>query len=69
MCNPVLQAKILNDEKTDLNIMLGLCVDHDSLFLKCSDALCTVLAAKDRLLGRNPLAAIYNLDGYYQSLK
>jgi len=69
MCNPVLQANILNDEKTELNIMLGLCVGHDSLFLKYSNALCTVLAAKDRLFGHNPLAAIYNLEGYYRALK
>jgi hypothetical protein len=28
-----------------------------------------VLAAKDRLLGHNPLAAIYNIDSYYRALK
>ena len=30
---------------------------------------CTVLAVKDRLLGHNPLAAIYTIDSYYRSLK
>ena len=69
MCNPVMQALILNDEKTDFNILLGLCVGHDSLFLKYSKALCTVLAVKDRLLGHNPMAAIYNIDSYYRDLK
>lgn len=69
MCNPVLQAMVLNREKTDFNILLGLCVGHDSLFFKYSDALCTVLAVKDRLLGHNPLAAVYNLDSYYRALK
>ena len=69
MCNPVLQALVLNDEKTEFNIMLGLCVGHDSLFLKYAEAPCTVLAAKDRVLGHNPLAAIYNIDSYYRSLK
>jgi len=69
MCNPILQALILNDEKTEFNIMLGLCVGHDSLFLKYSEAPCTVLAVKDRVLGHNPLAAIYNIDSYYRSLK
>jgi uncharacterized metal-binding protein len=48
---------------------MGLCVGHDSLFLKYSNALCTVLAAKDRLLGHNPLAAIYTIESYYRSLK
>ncbi|MBI9083164.1 MAG: DUF1847 domain-containing protein [Desulfobacterales bacterium] len=69
MCNPVAQAFVLNDAKTEFNILLGLCVGHDSLFLKYAEAMCTVLAAKDRLLGHNPLAAIYTLDSYYRSLK
>ena len=69
MCNPLLQAMILNREGTDFNVILGLCVGHDSLFLKYSEALCTVLAVKDRVLGHNPLAAVYNLDSYYRALK
>ena len=69
MCNPILQAKILNEEKTDFNVLLGLCVGHDSLFLKYSEAPCTVLAVKDRMLGHNPLAAVYNADSYYRCLK
>jgi uncharacterized metal-binding protein len=69
MCNPIAQAFVLNDEQTEFNIVLGLCVGHDSLFLKYSNASCTVLAAKDRLLGHNPLAAIYTIDSYYRSLK
>ncbi|MCP4344500.1 MAG: DUF1847 domain-containing protein [Desulfobacterales bacterium] len=68
MCNPVLQAEILNDENTELNILLGLCVGHDSLFIKYGKAPCTVLAVKDRLLCHNPLAAVYNIDSYYRSL-
>jgi uncharacterized metal-binding protein len=44
-------------------------MQNDSLFLKYSDAPCPVLAAKDRLLGHNPLAAIYTIDNYYRSLK
>jgi len=69
MCNPIAQAFLLNDEKTEFNIMMGLCVGHDSLFLKYAEAPCTVFAVKDRLLGHNPLAAIYNIDSYYRSLK
>lgn len=69
MCNPILQAMVLNEEKTEFNILLGLCVGHDSLVFKYADAPCTVLAVKDRLLGHNPLAAIYNIDSYYRSLK
>jgi uncharacterized metal-binding protein len=69
MCNPILQAMVLNDAKTEFNVLLGLCVGHDSLFLQHAKAPCTVLAVKDRLLGHNPLAAIYNIDGYYRALK
>lgn len=69
MCNPVLQAMILNKEKTDFNVLLGLCVGHDSLFFRYAEAPCTVLAVKDRVLGHNPLAAVYTIDSYYRSLK
>jgi len=65
MCNPIAQAMILNKEKTDFNILVGLCVGHDSLFLKYSHALCTVLVTKDRVLGHNPAAALYTSNTYY----
>ena len=69
MCNPIAQAMIVNDAKTEFNVVMGLCVGHDSLFLKYAEAPCTVFAVKDRLLGNNPLAAIYTIDSYYRSLK
>jgi pyruvate dehydrogenase E2 component (dihydrolipoamide acetyltransferase) len=55
MCNPILQAEVLNREHTDLNIVMGLCVGHDSLFYKYSDALVTTLVAKDRVLAEDIL--------------
>jgi uncharacterized metal-binding protein len=67
MCNPIGQARALEAAETQLNIVLGLCVGHDSLFFKHSAAPVTVLAAKDRVLGHNPLAAIYLADGYYHN--
>ncbi len=66
MCNPVAQALLLNKAKTDLNVLLGLCVGHDTLFIKYSSAPITVLAVKDRATGHNPLAAIY-AQHYFQS--
>ncbi len=65
MCSPIVQAKILNEEKTDFNILVGLCVGHDSLFFKYSEALTTVLISKDRVLGHNPAAALYTSGTYY----
>mgnify|MGYP000855199337 FL=1 len=66
ICNPIMQAKLLNKAQTDLNILLGLCVGHDSLFIKYSEAPITVFAVKDRVLAHNPLGAIYLSDSYYR---
>jgi uncharacterized metal-binding protein len=68
MCNSIAQAKILNEEKTELNILLGLCVGHDSLFFKYAEAYTTVLVAKDRVLGHNPIGALYTAGSYYSRL-
>jgi len=59
MCNPIGQAAMLNDAGCDLNIILGLCVGDDVLFIKHSQAPVTVLAVKDRVLAHNPLGALY----------
>jgi len=66
MCNPIFQAMALNDAKTDFNVLMGLCVGHDSLFFKHAEAPTTVLAVKDRVTGHNPLAAIYTSQTYYE---
>jgi uncharacterized metal-binding protein len=65
MCNPILQAMVVNEAKTDFNVLLGLCVGHDSLFFKYAEAPTTVLAVKDRVTGHNPLAALYISGNYY----
>jgi uncharacterized metal-binding protein len=62
-CNPIAQALLLNEIGTDFNIIVGLCVGHDTLFLKYSKAPVTVLIAKDRRLAHNPAAALSNF--YY----
>lgn len=68
MCNPIYQAKKLNSENTQLNIVMGLCVGHDSLFYKYSNALVTTLVTKDRVLGHNPVAALYTANTYYHRI-
>ncbi len=68
MCSPVSQAEILNEAGTELNIIMGLCVGHDSLFMKYAEAPTTVFAVKDRVLGHNPLAALYTMNSYYRRL-
>lgn len=69
MCNPIVQAEILNEEKVDLAVMLGLCIGHDTLFLKYCRVPVTVIAVKDRVTGHNPLAALYLVNSYYSRLK
>ena len=66
-CNPILQAKMLNAKHTDMNIVMGLCVGHDSLFYKYSEALTTTLVVKDRVTGHNPVAALYTSQSYYKT--
>ncbi len=68
-CNPIAQAKILNDEKTDMNIIMGLCVGHDMLFSKYSEAPVTTLVVKDRVTGHNPVSVLYGQNFYYKRLQ
>ncbi len=68
MCNPITQAELLNDAGVEFNIMVGLCVGHDSLFIKYAHAPITVLVAKDRVFGHNPAAALYMSGSYYRKL-
>jgi len=63
-CNPIGQAELLNDAGTGLNILVGLCVGHDSLFLRHSAAPVTVLVAKDRVTGHNAAATLYLYQNY-----
>jgi uncharacterized metal-binding protein len=64
MCNPAGQAIALNNLKTDLNIIFGLCIGHDIIFSNISDAPTTTLLVKDRVLAHNPVGALNS--GYYR---
>lgn len=44
------------------------CVGHDSLFFMHSKVPATVLVAKDRVLGHNPVACLYTSHSYYRRL-
>ncbi len=69
LCSPIGQAKLLNEAETGLNVVVGLCVGHDSLFFQHSSAPVTVLVAKDRVTGHNPAAALYTSHSYYRRLR
>lgn len=66
MCNPIAQAKLLNAQCTEFNVVIGLCVGHDSLFYRYSKAFTTTLVVKDRVLAHNPCGAIYCAEGYFK---
>lgn len=66
MCNPIMQARLLNNAHTDLNVVIGLCVGHDSLFYRYAEAYVTTLITKDRVTGNNPAAALYTAHSYYK---
>lgn len=46
MCNPIMQAKTLAAHGCDFNIVIGLCVGHDTLFLRHSKVPTTVMIVR-----------------------
>ncbi|MFO8010634.1 MAG: DUF1847 domain-containing protein [Dehalococcoidia bacterium] len=69
MCNPIGQATLLDSEGCQFNILLGLCVGDDTLFIKHSKAPVTVLAVKDRVLANNPLGVLYTSRNPFSRMK
>ena len=59
----------LAEAGTELNVVIGLCVGHDSLFFQHSRVPTTVLVVKDRVTGHNPVAALYTSRSYYRRLR
>jgi uncharacterized metal-binding protein len=57
---------LLNRAGCELNVVMGLCVGHDSLFTRQSHGLVTTLVTKDRVLGHNPVAALHLAESYYR---
>ena len=65
-CNPLLQAELLNNAETSINVLIGLCVGHDMLFTMNSKVPVTTLIVKDRLTGHNPVISLYSR--YYRDI-
>lgn len=55
-CDPLSQADFLNNEKTDLNINVGLCLGHGILFNKHSNAPTTTFIVKDFATNHNSVS-------------
>ncbi|MFZ4413942.1 MAG: DUF1847 domain-containing protein [Bacteroidales bacterium] len=60
MCNPAGQAEFLDENKTELNIVMGLCIGHDMIFTSKSKAPSTTLIVKDRKHKYNPIEIFKN---------
>lgn len=69
LCNPIAQTRLLAEAGTQLNVLIGLCVGHDSLFFSHSEAPVTVLMVKDRVTGHNPAVVLYTSRSYYRRLR
>lgn len=63
-CDPVGQAERFRSASTDLNVIVGMCVGHDALFVRHSSAPVTCLVVRDLRLRHNPAAALYTRTGY-----
>jgi uncharacterized metal-binding protein len=59
-CNPIAQAEIMNQECTQLNLIYGLCIGHDTIFIKYSKAPVTYVVVKDAVTGNNPSAVLFS---------
>ena len=53
----------------DFNVVMGLCVGHDTMLLQFSQVPTTVMIVKDRVLQHNPAAALYGVGSMYSRFK
>ncbi|MDC7219413.1 MAG: DUF1847 domain-containing protein [Spirochaetales bacterium] len=60
-CNPAGQADYLNGNDCDYNISIGLCVGHDMIFNKKSEAYVTNIFSKDFTNNNSPEAALASI--------
>jgi uncharacterized metal-binding protein len=58
ICNPVAQARLLNDDKVDLVVQVGLCIGHDLVLQDVCDAPVTTLVVKDRVYDHHAIKAL-----------
>jgi uncharacterized metal-binding protein len=66
-CDPLGQADLFRTRGTDLNVIAGMCVGHDTLFIRHSRAPATSLVVRDLRLRHNPAAAVSTRSGYLKN--
>ncbi len=58
ICNPVAQARLLDERQVDLIAQMGLCIGHDLILQQEARAPVTTLVVKDRALDHQPIRAL-----------
>lgn len=58
ICNPVAQARLLNEQGVQLIAQLGLCLGHDLILQEEAKVPVTTLVVKDRALDHHPITAL-----------
>jgi len=63
-CDPLAQAGFFAEAETEMNVLSGMCVGHETLFIQASSAPVVGLVARDTRLKHNPAAGIYTSRSY-----
>jgi uncharacterized metal-binding protein len=58
ICNPVAQARLLNQRGVDLVAQVGLCIGHDLILQEECEAPVTTLVVKDRVFDHHSILAL-----------
>lgn len=64
LCDPLGQARFFKSQDTAMNILAGLCVGHEAIFVQESDSPVVTFIARDTRLQHNPVAALYTSRSY-----
>jgi uncharacterized metal-binding protein len=60
------QARYFAENGIEMNVLAGMCVGHDSIFIRASSAPVTSLVVRDTKLFHNPVAALYTSQSYFK---
>lgn len=67
-CNPIGQARLMNAQHTEFNIVSSLCAGHDTLAFRYSEAPCSLLSIKDVSMEMCPINALHLYPKYPELL-
>jgi len=67
-CDPLGQAQLFARLETQLNVVAGMCVGHEAIFIRSAHAPVTCLVVRDERFRHNPVAALYTAENYSKSI-